>query len=201
MYMPLAAKGIIYLSFVIIVNSEELVLDDENFVDWKGGRNHDVKIGGFDFFDEIVLGNTIIENINEFTWYICAENELIQSDQKERASWKMIMYAIAPTIFCLSVLVILLVLLYRKYRQRNQKLDISKTWIIERVLNYSKGSWPSQQTLFVLIFTLLLCLSEPGPRPRLWLWTPGSGSAQFSSWRGKTRWVWNSKEVLTCLAV
>ena len=65
--MPLAAKGIIYLSFVIIVNSEELVLDDENFVDWKGGKNNDVKIGGFDFFDEIVLGNTIIENINEFT--------------------------------------------------------------------------------------------------------------------------------------
>ena len=59
MYMPLAAKGIMYLSFVIIVISEELVLDDEHFVDWKEGKNKDVKIGGFDFFDEIVLGNGV----------------------------------------------------------------------------------------------------------------------------------------------
>ena len=70
MNMPLAAKGIIYLSFVIILNSEELVLDDEHFVGWKEGKNKDVKIDGVDFFDEIVLGNRVLieyKYINEFT--------------------------------------------------------------------------------------------------------------------------------------
>ena len=62
MYMPLAAKGIIYLSLVIKVISEELVLDDENFVDWKTEHSSDPNIGGFDFFDEIELGNRIYQN-------------------------------------------------------------------------------------------------------------------------------------------
>ena len=51
MYVPFVAKGLIFLSFTLIVNSEEL--DDENIVDM-GGK--DVMIGGLDSFDEIVLG-------------------------------------------------------------------------------------------------------------------------------------------------
>lgn len=53
MYVPLVAKGLIFLSFTLIAKSEELVLDDENFVDM-GGK--DTMIGGLDSFDEIVLG-------------------------------------------------------------------------------------------------------------------------------------------------
>ena len=53
MYVPLVAKGLIFLSFTLIANSDELVLDDENFVDM-GGK--DIMIGGLDSFDEIVLG-------------------------------------------------------------------------------------------------------------------------------------------------
>ena len=39
------------------------MLDDENFVDWKGGKNNDVKIGGFDFFNEIVLPGNVPVNV------------------------------------------------------------------------------------------------------------------------------------------
>ena len=51
MYVPLVVKGLIFLSFTTIANSEEL--DDENFVDM-GGK--DTMISGLDSFDEIVLG-------------------------------------------------------------------------------------------------------------------------------------------------
>ena len=33
MYVPLAAKGILFLTFAVIANSEDLVLNDENFVE------------------------------------------------------------------------------------------------------------------------------------------------------------------------
>ena len=99
-------------------------------------------------------------------------------------------YTSVAILLCLSVLIILFILLCRKYRQRNQKLDINKTWIIEWVLNYSKGH-DRHGKLCLSLFTLYCCVCRsrsPEPGPRLWLRTPGSGSAQFSSWRGKMRW-------------
>ncbi len=57
MCVPLAFKGILFLTFAVIANSEDLVLDDENFVDMMGEQNIADKIGGLDFFNEMVLGN------------------------------------------------------------------------------------------------------------------------------------------------
>ena len=56
MCVPLAFKGILFLTFAVIANSEDLVLDDENFVDMMGEQNIADKIGGLDFFNEMVLG-------------------------------------------------------------------------------------------------------------------------------------------------
>ena len=60
-------------------------------------------------------------------FYICAENELFQSDQTEKAYWKILIFTIVAILVCVIVLVFLLILFCRKYRQRNQKLDINKT--------------------------------------------------------------------------
>ena len=57
MYVPLAAKGILFLTFAVIANSDDLVLDDENFVDMMEEQNIANKIDGLDFFNEMVLGN------------------------------------------------------------------------------------------------------------------------------------------------
>ena len=39
MYVPLAVKGILFLTFAVIASSEDLVLDDENFVDMMEEQN------------------------------------------------------------------------------------------------------------------------------------------------------------------
>ena len=57
MCVPFAFKGILFLTFAVIAISEDLVLDDENFVDMMGEQNIADKIGGLDFFNEMVLGN------------------------------------------------------------------------------------------------------------------------------------------------
>ena len=57
MCVPLAFKGILFLTFAVIAISEDLVLDDENFVDMMGEQNIADKIGGLDIFNEMVLGN------------------------------------------------------------------------------------------------------------------------------------------------
>ena len=57
MNVPLAAKGILFLTFAVIASSEDLVLDDENFVDMMEEQNTASKIDGLDFFNEMVLGN------------------------------------------------------------------------------------------------------------------------------------------------
>ena len=69
MYVPLAAKGILFLTFAVVANSDDLVLDDENFVDMMEEQNIANKIDGLDFFNEMVLGSKRFHIIFFYTSY------------------------------------------------------------------------------------------------------------------------------------
>ena len=81
MYVPLAAKGILFLTFAVIANSEDLVLDDENFVDMMEEQNIANKIDGLDFFNEMVLGSKRFHIIFFYTSYTMFKWEYFEPPQ------------------------------------------------------------------------------------------------------------------------